>query len=825
MSNVVNGRFSGIETSSENATTAKPVGLDPSVKLEGMYSFAEIEGARWNQVFPYQLLVISKEGNGWKRNLNWQFTLPFAPSSIDIEMPFAITTSATLGGIIEEHNGAPFRMISMSGTFGVLPLKGTAQVLPKFDVARSIFAGTVVAVSSAANGLINSTIQSNPNSNLVEPAVFSDPTSSISRTSGYYQAKSLEIFLQSYAEYKKTSLGKSARLALAMWKDNAVYLVTPMQFRVQRAADSPLEYRYSMSFKAWSKINLDAGPTGQSLHSPVTRDPNAIANVLNKLAGVRQLLENGRKTLQAFRGDVNAALFTPLREITLMLKSLVGATKSLADLPFDIVSDSADSITEFLSDLNAVAELNISDDLKRKINQIQQFGQSSGKEKTSAGKLEFTPNKKTSASPAIELLANPENLNALTSQIDISKLKLPISIQRQINAEIDRTLAFTRENLQVRRDSVKSVMVDYAQAVGLGATTYNTIYGITPSTTSVNRVATDSDFELLFQLNQALIELNRLTVSEQMNPNTVTSSEFFAGLATRSGIAFTIPQSKFLVPFLYNHTLEQMAVIYLNDANRWHEIAQLNGLREPYVDESGFDLPLTTNGAGNSIQLSTNKNLYVGQTVYISAAGISPEKRQITGITFVSDGVYVVNLSGESDLVKYTTGAGSKIHAYLPNTVNSQMSLFIPSEEPTDENDFRFKDIPGVDYLDNFVRVGGVSLLLTQGNDIAFGPNGSLLAVGLTNIVQKARIAISTPRGTLIQHPDYGLRLNVGDNTSEVDAKDVLKSIRDMFSNDSSFSGVDSASILKNGSSVRISVNVSVRGTSKNLPITTEIKI
>jgi hypothetical protein len=265
--------------------------------------------------------------------------------------------------------------------------------------------------------------------------------------------------------------------------------------------------------------------------------------------------------------------------------------------------------------------------------------------------------------------------------------------------------------------------------------------------------------------------------------------------------------------------------MYLGDANRWHEIATLNGLREPFIDEVGFDLYLSTNGVSNSIQIADVSNLFVGQFVHNSSSTEKPEKRKITGIDKISGPVNIVYLSGDSDLDRFTLTAQSKIHAYLPDTINSQMSIYIPSDQDVDEEDFQVKSIPGVDYFDSLVRSGGISLLLSQNNDILITSSGSTrLAVGLTNIVQKARIALSTPRGSLLQHPGYGLPVYVGSSTADISAKDILKSIQDMFRKDPTFSNVTSAFVVKSGPVSKITVSVGIAGTNQNIPITADIR-
>ncbi len=94
---------------------------------------------------------------------------------------------------------------------------------------------------------------------------------------------------------------------------------------------------------------------------------------------------------------------------------------------------------------------------------------------------------------------------------------------------------------------------------------------------------------------------------------TPSSLEFVAGLAQQAGIFFNIPKSKYAVPMPYGHSLERLALQYLGNANRWHEIATLNNLRDPYIDEEGFAIALLTNAVGHQIVLPNVDNLFVSQ--------------------------------------------------------------------------------------------------------------------------------------------------------------------------------------------------------------------
>ncbi len=99
-----------------------------------------IDDLRWNQLFPYKVVLLEKSGNGWVVIPSSQFTLPVPPDSLQRTMQTATVTSVTQGGIIEEHNGAPLRPLNISGTTGVFPLRGTGAV----TVPTPLFVGCVL---------------------------------------------------------------------------------------------------------------------------------------------------------------------------------------------------------------------------------------------------------------------------------------------------------------------------------------------------------------------------------------------------------------------------------------------------------------------------------------------------------------------------------------------------------------------------------------------------------------------------------------------------------------------------------------------------------
>ncbi len=837
----------------------------PAMSPSSWYRNEAISGGNWNQLFPYQLMVLDQTDKGTyivRSNAltgPFVFTLPIPPESFAISMPFAITSSVTLGGYMEEHNGAPTRVITMSGSTGVNVGRGQAPK-PNFTFRDSILAGTLQSA--------NTLRQSAQRANSVQPT-FPDNTHAqtefddVSDTgqgalTGWYQFRLLQLFFESYAELKKTREGRRSRLALATWKDEAVYLCTPIAFDVRKDASSPLEYKYNINLKAFKRVKLEKGKADEvKKYIPIQNDPGKLAQMLNKLGQAREVVQGAKRTISAVGGDIDRTLFEPMRQVMLLVKDILGVPITAADLSDSVIQDAKRFIIQATATGNAVDNFGsnvsrrfkfVSANARAILDNIDALASEQGDalsvldDPTLSGGVTGNNTAALTAGsrsgqvvgdvgikdvwathPAYSSFQNPADNYDFFSQIQVGSLNLPPVLHSKIAKERDKVRSLSRTDFQRMRNDVQATADALAAALGAGNSTYDSIYGLEAPTTTIIDSPTDEDFNTLFHLNQIVIEMNRLAVTTNESPK-LNAIAVVAGLAQKAGIAFRVPRSKFAVPFPYGATLEQLAFRYLGTPDRWQEIAQLNGLQAPYVDEVGFDLPLLVNGANNTVFISNADNVFVGQPVWIGSDTVVRTPRLVTKVDALSTTQFMVTVDGEADLDQYITLANAKLEAFLPNTVNSQMLIYIPSDITPKDEDFTSRTIPGVDEHDSLIAVGGIDLLLTPKNDLIITPDGdSRWAVGLTNIIQKVRLALSVVQGTLNRHPQYGLPIEPGMSLADLSAAEVVRAAQGMFADDPTFTGVHAAQITINGPLANLNIAVQIAGTSQVVPISAEV--
>ena len=110
-------------------------------------------------------------------------------------------------------------------------------------------------------------------------------------------------------------------------------------------------------------------------------------------------------------------------------------------------------------------------------------------------------------------------------------------------------------------------------------------------------------------------------------------------------------------------------------------------------------------------------NLYLGQTVTLMGNLQVQQSRNITNITALPNGNYLLTLDGLPNLDNFTTANGAYVQAYLPGTVNAMQKIYIPSVVPVAQTEGQVNII-----LPETVQLSGDPLAQISGVDWLINP-------------------------------------------------------------------------------------------------------
>lgn len=840
----------GIVTPIRNSKSDSKLPWEISNINSKFFQSIKIDPNRWDQLFPYRLLVIDSLTNTTVQGKNggkltsstitahpgtssaivdfsanfggWVFQLPITPQQLTITDQFAIHTTATLRGILEEHSGVRFKMINAQGTMGVWPQRDSISKPPGTPgILQSLFGGTIQAIGSVVSqvsGIINSATGNHPAN---KPTSLRPETSVFGSTStGYYQAMKLQQFLEQYAEAKKDPANASWRLIFDIPKQKQSFVVTPMTYNWQQNSNKPMEILYNFQLKAWRRINLDQTIQSGTLNNqPLS--PGILQRVLSTVSAARKTMSASLNLIGAVRSDVEAPLDV-LRQTSLFVKDLIGVAVTAADLPSQIAHDYASSISSSMNTLSgSISDTNSDPTVRNSLNLVvksQNQNEGLSASAVTNGQLGSLAAINQSLNPANSIFAQPLGNFTLLDQVPVASMSLNNAQQATVDQIVQNARETTVDTLKKYRATIQQLVLQLSNSFGTGSAYYNAIYGLPPPISRLQPITLD-EYDILKSLYEVLNSYDILTATTQIDSDNIQSNmEYVAGLAATAGIAFAVSTSKILAPVPFGLTIEEISARYLGDPQRWLEIATLNGLRDPYIDENGFVLSLLSNAIGRQITVENQTNLYIGQRIIIKSATQISSVRTILNIDRLSDTSFLITLDGLSDLDNFVTADMAYIQAYLPGTVNSQQKVFIPSDLPISDDSNIIP--PSSTASDPLTGLSKVDWLLNDSGDLAVNNYGDFrFSSGITNIIQALRIKFGTQAGTVLLHKNFGLGVKVGSISSEIQIQDLYDSINTMIQQDPRFIGVSRLQITLDGPTLGISLAIQLPNQTGVFPI------
>lgn len=848
---------SALGLANQTQNTASPAILPWNNVSNKFFAPMDIDPKRWDQLFPYRLVVVDSQGqiiNGGDRGsatptfknkdtaeywtstegsntiLNftpmtksWVFRLPITPQQLTITDQFAINTSATLRGILEEHNAVKFKLISASGTMGLWAQRSsvTVPVDPPTGLL-SVFAGTIESATNVVNQfsrVLNSASGAHPAN---KPKTLKPVDTPAGETStGYYQSLALQQFLEQYAAAKLLPQNAGIRLVFDIPKQNQSFVVTPIQFLWSQSENKPSLINYAFQLKAWRRINLKdrVGPVSPSVQ-PLS--VSVLQRILSTISEARRLTSASIDLIGAVRSDVERPLDV-LRQLALFVKEAGGMTITAADLPFQIQKEYASSIEDSMNIMKDSINSVSNDPSVRK--QLELIGirklsvEGLSLAAVAGGQLGSLVAHAQSIDPANNIFKQPERNFSLINNIPLSSMSLNNAQNDKVDNILDSARNISISDIKDFRSVIQDLALQLSNNFGAGSAYYSSLYNRPVPNVRISPM-TLSEYEILQSLYNVMESCDILTATTNIDDEKKqTNMDYVLGLADQSGIQFSNSTSKILVPVPFGLSIERIAARYLRDPQRWLEIATLNNLRVPYIDENGFNRYLTSNATGRQLTINNIEDMFVGQRIVIRSATQTPVSRRILEIDRLSDTSYLLTLDGDVDLDAYKIADSAYIQAYLPGTVNSQQKIFIPSDVPVpaDTNISVPTSVSG----DPLVGLSKVDWLLTDTGDLAVNTFGDVrLSSGLTNLIQAIKIKLGTPRNSVLLHPTFGIGLKPGMSNSDLDVQEIYNSITSLVEADSRFAGLDSLQIQLNGPTLSVSMSVIIAGQNGIYPIT-----
>lgn len=609
-------------------------------------------------------------------------------------------------------------------------------------------------------------------------------------------------------------------------KQNQSLVVSPMQFSWIQNSQNPLWVNYSLSLKAWRRINL--ANKAVSVNIQINKvSPGLLQRLLNTVTAARTVMAQSINLINAVRSDADKPLEI-LRQTSLLLKDGAGVGVAAADLPKQIGNDYQSAITQYIyTNRISIKQNNTDSGTASAISNIVQDknvseGLSSGA--VVGGQIGTAAMNLQNSSPTNQVFANSDEYFTLFNAVPVSGLALTTAQQNQLNSLLDEIRQITVDDLKQFRNTIADLAFQISNYLGTSTAYYNQMYGKGTANVRTQPITLD-DYQVLNALYGVIEAYDLLTATNYYDQiNAQTNMEYVAGLADSSNIAFSVPNSKIVVPVPYGLTVEGIALRYLNDAQRWLEIVTLNNLREPYIDETGFQKPLLSNGIDRQIVVKDAVNLYVGQTVTIKSSTALPTTRKILNIDILNDSSVLLTLDGTANMGNYLLSDLAYLQAYLPGTTNSQQKIFIPSDLVAQPDDG--VNTPAAVSGDPLVGLSKVDWLLTDDGDLATNNFGDFrLSAGLTNLIQALKIKMQTKKGSLTLHPEFGLGIAPGMSTTDTNTQDIYDTINKLIQDDPRFGGIEKLQIQVGKGALTINLSVFLANGNGVLPLTFDLKI
>ena len=349
-------------------------------------------------------------------------------------------------------------------------------------------------------------------------------------------------------------------------------------FEMDRQAARSLLYDYKIQFKILSHYKF----SGVSKRSNFITDlDNFVETALEQINSARGIFLRSQGILRQIESTYDSAVLEPLRQTTLAIKALLGVPLVAADISSRIIVNTVSTASatiiaakEALNFALATGNSTTADEIEALMDK-RLYGSKSTLAKTFAATQTQIKQK---GSIGLSLLGGLA-MKMEAGQFPENTIKATVTEQTQAQA-LPRTFF---ENAITSLERVRANAEDF---FNLGSADYDTLYDRTATLSAdFAKTPTDDEYTLLFGFNQAISGLNLLLATTDLFKSSF--DDRIADMVARfdGNIQLFANQAVKQIKLPTNITLERLAQQELGDSSRWGEIAEVNGLKAPYISD------------------------------------------------------------------------------------------------------------------------------------------------------------------------------------------------------------------------------------------------